>query len=366
MRKLKVMFSGGGTGGHIYPATAVAQEILKRHQGVEILFVGSKRGMENTLVPAAGFQLKTLELTSLPRKLSLELARSSIRAAKGMVGTFRILKSFSPDLVVGTGGYVAGPVLLAAALLGYKTLIHEQNAFPSLTNRWLGRFVDRVAVSHHKAVAFFPKGKALVTGNPLRPEIVQVKRELARKNLGLSSSQKVLVAVGGSGGALRLNQTLCDSYVKLLKLGLTVYHVTGKNYYEMVSTQAATIASDRLFVIDYAKNMPELLASADLVVSRAGSTTAELAYLGRASILIPSPIAANDHQTHNALVAEEAGAAILLRETNLSARNLTDLVEDLLRDPARMQKMGENYQQLAYPRATQTICDLMDTLLRRE
>lgn len=364
--RTRVLFSGGGTGGHIYPATAVAQEFLSRHQDSEILFVGSRRGMENTLVPRAGFELRTLTLTALPRKLSLELLQSSVRAGKGMLDAVSILRSFSPDLVVGTGGYVAGPVLLASAVLGYKTLIHEQNAFPSLTNRWLGRFVSRIAVSHHKAITFFPRKKVVVTGNPLRPEILSVDRELARRKLGLAPGQKVIVAVGGSGGALRINETVCDAYERMLDLGVTLFHVTGKSYYDMVVKRSKTTSHDRLRIIDYAENMPELLAASDVVVSRAGSVTSELAYLGKPCILIPSPIAANDHQTHNALVAEEAGAAILLRETQLSVDSLVKLIKDMLADPKQLEAMGERYRELSFPQATQTICDLMEGLLNKK
>jgi UDP-N-acetylglucosamine--N-acetylmuramyl-(pentapeptide) pyrophosphoryl-undecaprenol N-acetylglucosamine transferase len=319
--------------------------------------------MENSLVPAAGFDLATLQLTALPRKPSLELIRATLRAGKGVLSTVRILKSFAPDLVVGTGGYVAGPVLLAAALMGYKTLIHEQNAFPSLTNRWLGRFVDRVAVSHHKASDFFPAAKVSVTGNPLRPDILKIDPTEARLRLGLSPEAKVLVVVGGSGGALRLNQVLCDSYNYILRQGITLYHVTGNNYFEMVNSKAQAITSDKLKVINYADNMPDLLAAADLVVSRAGSITAELAVLGKPAILVPSPIAANDHQTHNALVAEQAGAAVLLRDEHLNVQSLTELLDLLFRTPGRLGEMGDKFRQLALPHATEAICELMESLL---
>lgn len=362
MRKLRAMFCAGGTGGHIYPAVAVAKEWLSHHPETEILFVGSKRGMENQIVPAEGFRLVTLELTYFPRVPSLEQLRTAARAAKAVVQAVRLLKEFSPDVVMGTGGYAAGPLLLAASLLNYPTIIHEQNAYPSLTNRWLARFVDRIAVSHEVARSFFPAAKVQVTGNPLRPAIIHADRTKARNDLGLDATQKVLVIVGGSGGALKLNQVVSESYPGLLREGIVILHVTGKKYYAEVLAQAEPLMEQGLRVIDYATNMPELLAAADLVVSRAGSTTAELAVLGKPSILIPSPIAANNHQLHNARVAEAAGAAVLITEDNLSSPVLVDTVHRLFSSDV-LPVMAANSLKLAFPHATANIRQMLEELV---
>lgn len=361
MRKLRAMFAGGGTGGHIYPALSLAKEFQRRYPQAEVLFVGAKRGMENQIVPAAGYRLQALELTSFPRRPSLEQVKTAFRAARAVLRTRKLLREFSPDIVVGTGGYAAGPILLAAALMDYPTLIHEQNAFPSLTNRWLARFVDGIAVSHEAAAAYFPPGKVRVTGNPLRPEIFEVHRASAREKLGLAPEQRVMVAVGGSGGAERLNLAVCATYPLLQRESITLFHVTGKRYYSDTYARAAIFPGVR--VIDYATNMPELLAAADLVVSRAGSTTAELAYLEKPAILIPSPIAANDHQLHNARVAEKAGAAVVLEESALSGSLLGDTIRDLFGSPNLLSRMGEGMKSLAFPRATETLCDFLETLL---
>lgn len=363
MRKLRAMFAAGGTGGHIYPAVAVAKEFAALHPDAEILFVGSKRGMENQIVPAEGFKLVTLDLTYFPRRPSFEQVRTAFRAAKAVVQAVRLLKRFNPDVVMGTGGYAAGPMMFAAALMDYPTIIHEQNAFPSLTNRWLARWVDKVAVSHEAAGLHFPKQKVHVTGNPLRPAILVADRSESRRHLGISNKQKVVLIVGGSGGALRLNQTVCDAYGELLALGVHIVHVTGKKYYSEVRAKASTFGTSSLDIVDYAANMPELLASADLVISRSGSFTAELAALGKPSILIPSPIAANNHQLHNARVVESAGAAVLITEELLSSDILTESVRRLITNDELLREMADKSRGLAFPHATASICSLVEGLI---
>jgi len=357
------MFAAGGTGGHIYPAIAVAKELASRHPEAQIVFVGSKRGMENQIVPSEGFKLLTLELTYFPRKPSIEQVKTALRAAKAVGRAVGMLKEFAPHVVVGTGGYAAGPLLAAAALWDYPTLIHEQNAFPSLTNRWLARFVDKIAVSHEAARTYFPAGKVHVTGNPLRPAILAVEPDEARRRLSLSAENQVLLIVGGSGGAQRLNQVISEAYPELVKGGRVVIHVTGKKYYDDVLSKASKYDKTRLKIIDYATNMPDLLAAADLVISRSGSTTAELAVLGKPSILIPSPIAANDHQLHNARVMEKAGAAIVITEDAFTAEIVVKQVNDILAEPKRLSAMGASSYALALPQATAHICDLVESLL---
>ncbi|MBS4055565.1 MAG: undecaprenyldiphospho-muramoylpentapeptide beta-N-acetylglucosaminyltransferase [Thermaerobacter sp.] len=361
--KIRVIFSGGGTGGHVYPAISLAHEVLRRHPGAEVLFVGAKRGLENQIVPREGFRLMTLETTSLPRRLSLEQLRTVYRALRGVVQARRILRDFSPDLVVGTGGYAAFPLLMAAALADYPTLIHEQNAYPSLTNRLLSRFVDKVAVSHREAGSFFPSHKVAVTGNPLRPEILSADRESARLRLNIAPEDKVLVAVGGSGGAKVLSETLSACYKEFALKKIRVFHVTGRRDYEAISRVAREYLGPYLTLIEYATNLPELLAAADLVISRPGGTTAELAYLGKPSILIPAPIAAENHQYHNAKVFSEAGAAILIPEHTLTPHLLSEKVSEVLFNEAVLSQMSRKAYGLSFPSATMTICDLLDGLI---
>ncbi len=366
MQKLRVVLAGGGTGGHIYPAIALAREIEKRHADAEILFVGAARGMERDIVPAAGFKLRTLEITSLPRRLSLRQVQSAWRALRAVVAASALLREVSPHVVVGTGGYAAGPLLLAAALLGFPTLIHEQNAFPSLTNRLLGRFVRGIAVSHVAARSRFPAAKVTVTGNPLRPELFVVDRQRARQELGISEGQKLLVVVGGSGGAEALNQAVISAYSALAQAKVAVYHVAGKRHYGATLLAARDFSPEQVRVVDYATNMPDVLAAADLVVSRAGGITAELALLGKPSILIPLPTAPNDHQLHNAREVERAGGAILLEERFLTGQALARTICGLFGDPARLREMATKCRTLAFPNAASDLCDLMEQVMGRE
>ncbi|HSL93402.1 MAG TPA: undecaprenyldiphospho-muramoylpentapeptide beta-N-acetylglucosaminyltransferase [Bacillota bacterium] len=363
-RPKRLIFSGGGTGGHIFPALSVASAFVKRHPETEVLFVGAARGMEVQLVPKAGFALQTLDLAYLPRTLSLRQPVAVWKALLGVRHAAGILHGFSPDVVVGTGGYAAGPIVLRAALGGLPTLIHEQNAFPSLTNRILGRVVSRIAVSHEAALRHFPAGKAVVTGNPLRAEMLTVDRNTAREELGYGPDDFLLVVVGGSGGALGINRAVCQAYPALLSQRINIYHVAGKRDFPMVMAAAQEIGDNRLRVVDFAENMPDLWAAADLAVSRPGSTTSELAVMGVPAILIPSPIAANDHQTHNAQALVRAQAAIMLKESELNSATLAEHIIKLRRDQELRTRMSGSMLSLAKPDATDRVCDLIEGLMR--
>lgn len=363
-RPRRLIFSGGGTAGHVFPALSVAAAFVQRRPDTRVLFVGASRGMEVQLVPAAGFSLQTLDLAYLPRTPSLRQLKAVWKAVLGVSSAGKILAEFSPDVVIGTGGYAAGPMVLRAALRGIPTLIHEQNAFPSLTNRILGRFVRQVAVSHDAALKFFPADKTSVTGNPLRAEMLSAERDSTRKAFGYGPDEFLLVVVGGSGGALGINRAVCDSYAALLSEGINIYHVAGKRDFPMVQNAAQGIADSRLRVVDFADNMPQLWAAADLAVSRPGSTTAELAFMGVPAILIPSPIAANDHQTHNALVFARGGAAVLIREGELDATGLSEHIIRLRRNQELRRAMSDAMRSLARPDATERVCELIEGLFR--
>lgn len=363
IRPRRLIFSGGGTGGHVFPALSVADAFLARHPETEVLFVGAARGMEVNLVPASGYALRTLDLAYLPRTPSFRQVKALWKALRGLGGAARILRDFAPDVVVGTGGYAAGPMVLCAAIMRKPTLIHEQNAFPSLTNRILGRFVTSIAVSHEAALKYFPAGKAVVTGNPLRKEMLTVDRERARRALGYQPDDFLMVVVGGSGGALGINRTVCDAYDKLLPRGVHIYHVSGKRDFPMVRSRAESLGDTRLRVVDFAENMSDLWAAADLAVSRPGSTTAELALMGVPSILIPSPIAANDHQTHNALAFVQAGGAVLIKESELDALRLVEQVLSLFADSDLRNSMSRAMLSLARPDATENVCNLIEGLM---
>ncbi|MDP3058775.1 MAG: undecaprenyldiphospho-muramoylpentapeptide beta-N-acetylglucosaminyltransferase [bacterium] len=359
----KGIFVAGGTAGHIYPALSIAKEFTNRHSNTELLFVGSKRGLENTIVPQAGYNLSTLDITSFPRKISAEQIKTAVRAVRALFGARRLIKEFKPDFVVGTGGYASGPMLIAAALMNYPTLIHEQNAFPSLTNRILSPFVDKIAVSHEFAMRYFPNEKVCLTGNPLRPEILKTDQRIARSRLQCGDDEKILVVVGGSGGALRLNEVVSLAVPVILGAGIKVFFVTGPKYFVSVREKIGEMPS-LLNLISYAENMPDLLAAADLVVSRSGSITSELAMLAKPSILIPSPIAANNHQYYNAKVASDRGSAIYISEEQLSSDLLAETVLNLFSQPQLLQKMSDQAITLAFPRAATDICDMVEQIIR--
>jgi len=362
----RVIFAGGGTGGHVYPAIAMAKKLVQRNPDIEIMFVGADRGMENQIVPREGFRLTTLDVISFPRRISVAQIKSVHKAILAMLRAYQVLREFRPGVVVGTGGYAAGPIVLMAALLGYPTLIHEQNAFPSLTNRLLARFVSKIAVSHSAALTFFPIGKVSLTGNPLREEVLRIDSSRARGQLGISPEEKVLLMVGGSGGARVLNEVLSKCYSHFVKRRVRIIHVSGKRDYDMLRSVAEPYLGHYLELLDYATDLPSLIAAADLVISRPGSTTAELAYLAKPSILIPAPIAADNHQEHNAQVFAEAGAAVLIAQGQLNPERLLAIVSEVIFDPERLSQMSERAKALALPRATDDLCAMIEGLLPGE
>lgn len=266
---MKYLFAGGGTGGHIYPAIAIAKEILKNEKNAQILFVGTKKGLENELVPREGFELKTITVQGFKRKLSLDTLKTIYKAMVGLKEANNILNEFKPDVVIGTGGYVCGPVLMMAALKGIPTLIHEQNAFPGLTNKVLSRFVKVVAVSFEESVKYFKnKEKVVVTGNPIRRELLKVTKEEGLKNLGFYSDKPLIVSVGGSRGAEKINFTMVE-FLKQKDKNLQVLIITGANQYEKVLEKVKTETIDideTVKIIPYCHNMQDVYAAADIII----------------------------------------------------------------------------------------------------
>ncbi|AIS52707.1 UDP-N-acetylglucosamine--N-acetylmuramyl-(pentapeptide) pyrophosphoryl-undecaprenol N-acetylglucosamine transferase MurG [Thermoanaerobacter kivui] len=363
---MKYLFAGGGTGGHIYPAIAIAKEILKNEKDAQILFVGTKKGLENELVPREGFELKTITAQGFKRKLSLDTLKTVHKAIIGLKEANKILKEFKPDVVIGTGGYVCGPVLMMAALRGITTLIHEQNAFPGLTNKILSRFVKVVAVSFEESVKYFKnKEKVVVTGNPIRKELFETDRLEGMKRLGFSPDKPLVVSVGGSRGAEKINFIM----VKLIKMknkNLQVLMITGTNQYEKVLEK---IKNDNLNleesvkIIPYCHNMEDVYAAADIMVCRAGAITlAEITAKGVASILVPSPYVANNHQEYNARVLERAGAAYVILEKDLTAQGLYDKINYLLNNSSVLLGMKENAKKISKIDAAEKIYKLIKSI----
>lgn len=363
---MRVIVTGGGTGGHIYPALAIAEGILARDPQSEILYVGTEQGMEAKLVPDAGFRFAGVPGQGLPRKLSVETLRVGAKSFKALWETKQILKSFKPDLVVGTGGYVSGPVVLTAALFGIPTLLHEQNALPGVTNKILARFVRKVMVTFPESIAHFGVQKKLVlTGLPVRPEIGKVTRKDGAQRLGLYSGRLTLLITGGSRGARSINQAMLRVLKELANHPeIQVVWATGKaTHQETVKALTETgihWKRENWKVLEYLKDMPEALACTDLWIGRAGAASlAELMVAGKPAILIPYPYAAENHQEYNARALEQAGAARVILDKDLDGEKLWVTVQELLGKTDKLREMAGKAKMLGQPEALNkivTIC----------
>jgi len=370
---VRVLFTGGGTGGHIYPALTLAKGLQERDDSNSFLFVGTARGLERELVPRAGYPLRTITVSGLERRLSWRTLLTFARLGKGLGQAYRILREFRPHVVVGTGGYVCVPVVLVAACLGIPTLIHEQNVLPGLANRYLARYATVVAASYGESRRYFPRTRRfVVTGNPVREEIVNLSREEGRARLGIDAAKRLLLVFGGSRGARPINDALLAALPELMALpDLIVCFITGRDEYEYVRQSFGPgIGGEKagnIIIKPYLHDMPAGLAAADLVVARAGATTlAELTARGVPAILIPSPYVTGNHQEYNARLLEREGAAVVIRERELDGATLAMQVLELLRDPARLQRMAEKSRKLGQRQAEDLLVELIYELAGRQ
>lgn len=366
----RVILSGGGTGGHIYPAITIARELSKLDD-VEFLFVGTPNGMESRIVPQEGFEFASLEAAGLKRKLTLDNVRILFKTAGSLFKARRILKDFQPDVVIGTGGYVCGPILLAAALSHVPTLIQEQNVIPGVTNKILSRFVDRIALGYEAAKPRFPHPeKCIYTGNPIRPDILLAKREEARKALGIGSNKFMVLITGGSRGARTINNAMLGVHRHFKDTDTCcLYHVTGTLEYDRIVRDLGANEKGQYGkssrIIRYEYHMPQALAAADLIICRAGAISlAELAACGIPSILIPYPYAAEDHQTFNARVFVAAGAAKMIVDKYLTDKELIQDIEDLMKNQSTLENMSKAASSLGKPKAGQDIAHLALSLIK--
>ena len=356
-----MMIGGGGTGGHIYPAIAIAREWLARDPERSVVFVGTAKGLEKTIVPKAGYPLELIDVGGLKGKGGLDLVRNVLRVPKGLAQAFRLVGKHKPNVVLGVGGYSSGPVLLAARLRGVPTIIHEANAFPGLANRSVAKFVTTVAVAFEEALARLKRPDGVVTGNPIRKEFFETTRQPPTAN------RQRLLLFGGSQGSRILNDTMSQALLFLapLKDSLTIVHQTGPNDLEKVRKAYQDSAFANAVVTAYLDPIVDEIAAADLVVSRAGAmTVSELSAIGRAAILVPFAAATNNHQELNARVVERAGGAVVITETELSPEKLAAAITGVVSDPARASRMGAASKTLARPDATKNIVDLIEKIQR--
>ena len=370
---MRIMFVAGGTGGHINPAVAVAKEIKRLNPTAEILFVGTEGRMETQIVPKAGFSIKTLKMNGFSRSMSFSGIKQNFETVyltlKASSDAKKIISEFGPDVVVGFGGYVTGPVLRTAAKMGIKTAIHEQNAFPGVANKALAKLVDKVMLTSAAAEKHMKcKNPPVVTGLPVRREIVKADRDFARATLGLKNDDMLVLSMGGSLGADAINNAVVSMLTTLKdEKNICFLHSTGK-YGKWVGEKLTENGvsygkGTNIEIREYIDNMDICLPACDLVISRAGaSSISEIQLLGKPSILIPSPNVAENHQYHNAMTLAENDGAILIEEKNLDSEILAKTVQDLKNNPSKLNEISSNALKNAKSNALSEICRIIMSL----
>ncbi len=350
MKPLRVIISGGGTGGHIFPAISIANEIKKLVPDAEFLFVGANGRMEMEKVPAAGYKIIGLNIAGLQRKLTLSNLTFPFKVIASLLKAKKIIKEFNPDVAVGTGGYASGPTLRAASGKGIPSLIQEQNSFPGITNKILAKKVQKICVAYEGMEKFFPKEKIVMTGNPIRQDIADIKnkKETALKFFNLDPHKKTLLIIGGSLGARTINESIAAGLKKFADEEIQILWQTGKNYFPTAKETAAAFVSKHIYAFDFITKMDLAYAAADCVVSRAGaSSVSELCVVGMPCILVPSPNVAEDHQTKNAMALVNKNAAILIKDSDAAAK-LVEAAITLLKDSSKQSELKKNISSLAF------------------
>ncbi|MBQ8600475.1 MAG: undecaprenyldiphospho-muramoylpentapeptide beta-N-acetylglucosaminyltransferase [Clostridia bacterium] len=370
---MRVLLAGGGTAGHCNPAIAIASIIRSKNKDAKILFVGNRGKIEETLVAKAGFDLHPIRIQGFRRKLTLDNFKTVELYIKAKKECTRLIKEFKPDIVIGTGGYVSGPVVAAAQKLGIPTCIHEQNAYPGITSKMLAKKADIVFVSFPGSEEYFGKTKKMIlSGNPLREEILSTSKAEARAKLGLSDEDFYLLSFAGSLGALEVNKAMVDFIAENNKKGDFCHtHATGERGWKWMPEKLKEKGFDvkkegPIRVQPYLYDMPVHLAAADAVISRAGAITlGELTALGKPAVLIPSPNVTHNHQYYNARSLSDREGAILLEEKDLSAEKLYEIILSLKESPAKREALGKNAKILALPEAAETIYNEIYDLIRK-
>lgn len=370
---MKVLLAGGGTAGHINPAIAIAGYIKSKAPDTEFLFIGNKDGMEQKLVSQAGYEIKSIVISGFKRSFS---PKNVVENVKTVTRTFTsshtakmIISEFKPDICIGTGGYVSGPVVRTAAKLGVPCLIHEQNAYPGVTNKMLAKSVKKVMLAVPDAKKYFDKADVVITGNPVRGEILTADKQASRKELGVDSRPLVL-SFGGSLGARKINEAMSEFVAASGQSGKYQHiHAYGKygDWFPSLVAEKGTIIEDceNLDIRPYIDNMSVCMAAADLVICRAGAITlSELQAMGKPAILIPSPNVAENHQYHNAMALVNAGAAQIIEESQLSGKLLMKKAEDLLSNPKKLDELAENSKRSAITDANERIYSVIKKTLK--
>jgi UDP-N-acetylglucosamine--N-acetylmuramyl-(pentapeptide) pyrophosphoryl-undecaprenol N-acetylglucosamine transferase len=355
MQQPRFIISGGGTGGHIYPAVAIANELKVRFPEAKFLFVGAQDKMEMQKVPQAGYEIKGLWIAGLQRKLTFQNALFPIKLASSLLKSFFIIKSFKPDVVIGTGGFASGAVLKVASLLGIPTVIQEQNSYPGITNKLLAKKANAICVAYENLERFFPKDKMILTGNPVRQDLLlQANKSEANAYFELDESKKTIVILGGSLGARRINQLIEKELDFLVAQNCQIIWQCGKLYFEEYNKYND---NKNVQVVAFIDRMDLVYAAADVIISRSGaSSVSELCIVGKPTIFIPSPNVAEDHQTKNAKAIADKKGAILLKENELDEKFETTF-SDVISNENLQIELSQNIKKLAKPNATKDIVE---------
>lgn len=355
----KYLISGGGTGGHIFPAVSIANELRRRDPKCEILFVGAEGRMEMERVPAAGYDIVGLKVEGLDRKNILRNVKVVWNLLRSMRKVRRVIKDFRPDVAVGVGGYASGAALKVAQQMGIPVVLQEQNSFAGVTNKMLAKGAEKICVAYTGMERFFPADKIILTGNPVRQNLLAtIDKKEAYEYFGLNPDKPTLMVMGGSLGARTVNQAMIAGLAKLKEAGIQVIWQTGKLYYEQIKSDLSDQSDlSDIKILDFLARMDYAYAVADLVVSRAGaSSISELSLLGKSSILVPSPNVAEDHQTHNARALSDKGAAILVKDVD-AVDTLVDIALETIASKEKLQSLSDNVLKLAYPNSAEKIVD---------
>ena len=361
MKPYKFILSGGGTGGHIYPAIAIANELKRRFPNAEFLFVGANDRMEMQKVPQAGYKIQGLWISGLQRRVTFDNSLFPLKLISSLIKSRTIIKNFRPDVVIGTGGFASGPLLQVATNFSVPTLIQEQNSFPGITNKVLSKRVNKICVAYENLERFFPANKIVLTGNPVRSDLTTAKnnRDEALKHFNLDATKKTLLVLGGSLGARRINQLIDKEVVFFTANNIQVIWQCGQLYYETYKSRS----EKNIQVLSFIDRMDLVYAAADFVISRAGaSSVSELFLVGKPVIFIPSPNVAEDHQTKNAQSIVSNEGAILLTEASLDTQ-FESVFSELLNSPELQAKLSRNIAKLAKPNATIQIVDEVEKLI---
>ena len=370
---MHILFAGGGTAGHINPALAIAGYIREKHPDAHISYIGTPDKLEAKLVPEKGYNFRTISVAGFQRKISIENIVKNMsalgKAVTSSINARKILKEIQPDIVVGTGGYVSGPVLREAAKLGIKTAIHEQNAYPGITTKMLAPNADAVMLAMPEAQKYLKLSKKpYITGNPVRSELLKITRSEARKKLGIDEETPVILSFGGSLGAAKVNQAIAD-VIKWHNNNGKIYHIhgTGKSgYNDFINSLDGVSLSDKIDIREYISDMDVCMAAADIIICRAGAITlSEILACGKPAILIPSPYVAENHQFHNAMTLKRIGAAEIIEEKDLNGDKLIGVLSDLIQDNNKLACMAQAARKGAIMDANERIYEILMDLYNK-